>query len=414
MKILFLNPVGIVGGGERVLLTLLSALKTINPELELVLIVGSDGGLVAQSQALGVAVTVLPLPTLARQIGDSALKQADWSRRIITSVQLAWRLGLTIPTMISYLRRLHSSIRSIEPDIIHSNGIKTHVLTGLLRLNSIPVVWHIHDFYGSRPLVANVLRSLSRHVSAAIAISYAVANDVRSVLPRLPIEVIYNAVDTDYFAPSPSNLEGDRLTQTEPLRIGLVATFARWKGQDIFLDAAAHVLQQMPEANIRFYIVGGAIYETQHSQWSEPELKARAQALNITDRVEFLGFQESMLETYRWLDIVVHASTQPEPFGMVIVEAMACGKPVIVAKSGGVAELVTDGDDAIATNPGDAIALSAAIQQLLSHPKQRHWLGQNARETATQRFLAQRFGEDVYALYEGLVRAKGKGRKAVL
>lgn len=409
MKILFLNPVGVVGGGERVLLTLLSALKAIEPDLQLFLVVGSAGKLVTQAQALGVDVTILPLPTLAQQMGDSALKQTSWLKRIAMLMQLAWRLGLTLPDMIRYLHRLQHTIRLIQPDIIHSNGIKTHVLTGLLNLKSIPLVWHIHDFYSSRSLIAKGLRSLSRQVSAAIAVSHAVANDSRTVLPHLPIEVIYNAVDTNYFSPAadgdrplPSDpLQGDPL-QGDPLRIALVATYARWKGQDVFLDAAAQVLRHPSERNIQFYIVGGAIYETKNSQWSESELKAKAQALNIADQVEFLGFQESVVELYRWLDIVVHASTQPEPFGLVIVETMACGKPVIVANAGGAAELITDGDDAIATEPGNAIALAAAIRRLIDHPEQRLKISRNARKTAVQNFSAHHFGKSVYALYETL------------
>ena len=102
-----------------------------------------------------------------------------------------------------------------------------------------------------------------------------------------------------------------------------------------------------------------------------------------------MGFQQSIVEIYRWLDIVVHASTQPEPFGLAIVEAMACGKPVIVSQAGGAAELFTHNYDAVGVPLGEPAALASAIEYLLDNPNQRQSLSENARLTVTQRFSDQ-------------------------
>ena len=111
------------------------------------------------------------------------------------------------------------------------------------------------------------------------------------------------------------------------LRVGLVATFARWKGQDLFLKAAAQMVQNRPGQPLRFYLIGGPIYRTRGSQFSEHELRLLALGLDIAPLVGFIGFQQHTADLYRALDIVVHASTEPEPFGLTIIEAMACSKP---------------------------------------------------------------------------------------
>jgi len=396
MKIVFINPVGIVGGAEKVLLSILAALRTTQPESELHLIVGTEGVLIEKAKAIGVQVTILELPPSINQLGDSALKR---DRRLRTKLTYFLRILRVLPAVGQYLKQFRQVIQNLNPDLIYSNGIKSHLLTALANFRQIPVVWHIHDFYGTRPLVAQVLRLISGNVKKGVAISEAVATDARATIPNLPIQVIYNAIDINYFSPQPLT------TPSDEIKIGLVATFARWKGQDIFLDAAAKLISKNPSLNVRFHIIGGAIYKTKGSQFSEAELSEKAEQLGIRDRVEFSGFQEDIATVYRNLDIVVHASTQPEPFGLTIIEAMACGKPVIVSQAGGAVELCTHDYDAIGVPPNDSEALASAMKELIDSPEKRQFLGRNARETVVKRFNQERLGKEILALYEELSRA---------
>lgn len=394
MKILFVNPVGIIGGAERVLLTIFSALRTAKPNIQLHLIVGTEGALIKSAQELGVQVTILPLPQEVLQLGDSALKG---NSRVMAILRLLWRSSTALPVIRRYLGKFRQTIQEINPDLIHSNGIKTHLLTGLLGLNSLPIIWHIHDFYSTRPLMAKILRLISNRATAGIAITEAVAVDTRKTLPNLPIEVIYNSVDVNYFSPGTANLPVDTI------KVGLVATFARWKGHDVFLEAAANLIREQLNLNVRFYIVGGAIYETKGSQFSEQELRELASSLQIADKVEFLGFQQNIAEIYRWLDIVIHASTQPEPFGLAIVEAMACGKPVIISQAGGATELFTHNYDAVGVLPGDRTALASAILHLIDNPAFRKSLSKNARSTVIKRFNHQHLATPILTLYNSII-----------
>jgi glycosyltransferase involved in cell wall biosynthesis len=434
MRIVFVNPIGAIGGAERALLTILAALRTAQPSIQLHLIVGTDGPLIETAQNLGVRVKVLKLPDQLNQLGDSALKgnfqspqgiQENSKPHFSIKHRINWRLDLLtllfrvtkiLPSLAQYLSEFRQAIREIEPDLIHSNGIKTHLLTALAGSVDVPVIWHIHDFYGSRPLIARALRWMSRHPTLGIAISEAVARDAKATLPSLPIEVIYNSVDVNYFSPQPDrsdrfNTLSETLTApTQTIRVGLVATYARWKGQDVFLEAVAKMVrdeaasrrEHCPDLNVCFYIVGGAIYQTRGSQFSEQELRELATVLQIADKVEFLAFHQDIAEIYHRLDIIVHASTQPEPFGLVIVEAMACGKPVIVSQAGGAAELFTHNYDALGVQPGDRNALASAIQQLIDNPALRKSLSDNARTTVLKRFSHDRLAEQIIAAYKKL------------
>jgi glycosyltransferase involved in cell wall biosynthesis len=404
MRLLFVNPIGHVGGAEKVLLALLRELSTRH-DYQLHLIMLSDGPLVNIAQELGVTVNVLPLPERLNQAGDSSGRGSSLAWRVSKVISLA----IAIPAFIQYLWAFNLAIAQIAPDLIHSNGVKTHVLLaasqiirllGVKQTTRIPVVWHLHEFYGSRPVVAKLLRWASSQATLGIAISQAVAADARTALPDLSTQVIYNAVDLDEFHPA----FGDRLS-AEPektIRIGLVATFAYWKGHQLFLEAAAQVLRDRPNLPLKFVIVGGPIYLTQGSQVTQAHLEQQAIALGIQEWVEFWGFQAQMAAVYHRLDIIVHASTQPEPFGLVIIEAMACGKPVIVAQAGGAAELFTSGVDALGFVMGDRQSLVDAMISLLDSPQQQETLAQNARNTVVKRFSLQDFSQTVITVYTEL------------
>jgi glycosyltransferase involved in cell wall biosynthesis len=161
------------------------------------------------------------------------------------------------------------------------------------------VLWHLHDFPSHRPLMIRLLRRLTGGVAGAIAISDAVRRDAEVVLPGLAISVVRNAVDTDHFTPSDRDgpgldcLAGLPTAAPGTVRVGLVATYAHWKGQDVYLDALA----RLPEAGppVRGYINGGPIYTTAGSQFTRGELERQAESNGLAGRVGFIPipFNES-------------------------------------------------------------------------------------------------------------------------
>lgn len=401
MKILYINPSAGLGGAERSLLDIISAVRKTAPEFELHLLVTDDGPLIRQATQLGVSVCLLPLPTELAEIGDSKL---SLSSSKLEAINFLFSSAQSLISLGRYTQQLRKAIQFIQPDLIHSNGFKTHLLTTLAGL-PVPTIWHIRDFVSSRRIVSHALRWASGR-AIAIANSQAVGQDLQKAIPRLPVEVVYNAIDIEHFSPGwkDSQLLDSLvdLPQAQPdtLRIGLIATFARWKGQDIFLKAASRLVESGVGSPMRFYIIGGPIYQTKGSQFSLQELQDRAASLGISNFVGFTGFQQNTADIYRALDIVVHASTQPEPFGRTIVEGMACGKPVIVSQAGGASELFTHNYDAVGVQPGDSTALASAIQYLIENPNQRQRLSENARESVLKRFSHDRLGQEIIGAYK--------------
>jgi glycosyltransferase involved in cell wall biosynthesis len=241
-----------------------------------------------------------------------------------------------------------------------------------------------------------------RRAAVVVANSESVADDARAVLGRrVSVVPVLNGVDLKMFSPCGARLDLDALggvsaARAGVLRVGLVATFARWKGHTTFLDAVARLPRDL---DVRAYIVGGAVYQTEGSQFSLEELRSYATRAGIADRVVFTGFVQHSDAALRSLDIVVHASTQPEPFGLVIAEGMACGRAVIASGAGGARELFTSGVDALAHAPGDAEGLAQRIIELARDPDLRLRFGQAGRATAERRFDRTRLAGELVPIY---------------
>ena len=400
MKILYLNPAGHAGGAERVLIDMLASLRSACPDWQLELIASSAGALTEEARALGVAAQVLAFPRSLARLGDAAAggPAGGGCRR----GGLAARFGLAVPAAILYTGWLRRAIAEAAPDLIHTNGFKMHLLGARAAPSGIPIVWHIHDFISSRPLMPRLLRLHARRCAGAIAVSSSVAADARRVLGvKIPIATIYNAIDLERFAAHGPRLDLDRLAGFPPadsgiVRIGMLATMARWKGHEVFLRAVASMPRTIA---LRAYVIGGPRYETGGSESSLPKLRRLASRLGLGDRAGFTGFLEDVPAALRALDIVVHASTEPEPFGLVIVEAMACGKAAIVSAAGGAAEIVTDGVDALTYRPGDAEGLAALMTRLAGDSELRRTLGQAAAASAARRFGRERLAREVVPFY---------------
>lgn len=413
MRVVLVNPVGALGGAERVLVDLVRVARARAPDIRFHLLSFTPGPLLDAVRALGAEAEVVEMPDALAALGDSQARRST-----------AWKLAHTAARMAvqgvsaaRYARRLRERIEALRPDLVHSNGLKAHFMTAPIR-EDVPVVWHLHDFLGERPLARHALRMVARSVSAAIAISRSVADDATACLPGVPVEVIPNGVDLQRFSPGPGDgawldaLAGQPAAPAGTVRVGLVATYARWKGQDVFLDSVPRTLPRLRGEPVRFYVIGGPVYRTAGSQFSEEELRARAAALGVSSHVAFVPFQEDTPRVYRSLDVVVHASTRPEPFGLTIAEAMACGRAVVTSRTGGAVELYVNEVEAVGLSPVSADGLAAVVAELVRDPERRAALGRAAREAAVARHSSERCGEAVIALYRRLVKPAPAGQPA--
>ena len=396
MTLAFLSVSAEMGGSEVCLLQLVRGIRRAEQTWRVVVVVPRDGALASRARDVGADVRILPFPAPLSRIGESGMRSGAALARTGVSLVAA------ATTVNSYRRSLAELLADVDADLVHTNGLKLHVLGARAVRAGMPLVWHVHEYVSSRPITRVLLKRHASRASAIVANSHSVAEDLRGVVGQnAPVSTIYNGVDVDEFSPDGPVADLDGLSGLAPaapgtIRIGLPATFGRWKGHESFLRALRNVDTAVP---IRGYIIGGPLYDTAGSQYTRAELQDMAADLGVAGRVGFTGFIDRPAAAFRALDLVIHASTQPEPFGLVIAEAMACRRAVIVSAAGGAAELVRDGVDGLAHQPGDVQALTAAIRRCAESADLRQRLAHEAHRSALSRFEAAAFTASFIDLY---------------
>ena len=303
MRLLYLNPIGHVGGAERVLLAAIAGAKRELPSAAIRLIALGDGPLSAPHG--NGAVEVVPLPTALGELGDSRLPGGRTA--------LALRSLRGVPALAPFIRSLSGAVRSFAPDLVHSNGIKTHLLGRLAVSAAVPVVWHLHDFYSSRPAARWLLRRARSRGRAAIAVSRAVEVDARAVLPGVRIDVVPNAVDLARFthpapATAPISIAAAAYLRSEgTVRVGLVATYARWKGQLLVLDTAAKLAARSPQ---RPSVVLDRRTDLSRRPVHRGRTERKSRARGLSHRVGFVPFLHDPARPTA-AEYRPHASTRP-------------------------------------------------------------------------------------------------------
>jgi glycosyltransferase involved in cell wall biosynthesis len=385
--LLYLAPSGQVGGAERCLLSLAAGLD--RGHYRPAALVGSAGPLAAMLEQARVPATVVAMPPALRRLSRYHPNRG-WRARVLP--------GLQAP---GYLRRLRRAGSGCTPRLVHSNGLKMHFWSAALARGwGARLLWHLHDYPppgGTRRL----LRLAARRCALAAANSEAVARAYAHSVPELAakLRVVPNGVDVDALGC------GDRAAfrtrwglGPDDFVIGMVAIFAPWKGQEVFLRAARAALEAAPE--LRFVLAGDDIYDTAGHGGRRRELESLARELGLGEAVRFTGYCDNVADAYAGLDVAVHASTEPEPFGRTAIEAMAAGVPVIAAAAGGMLEVVEDGRSGRLTAPGDTGALARAMLELRRDGGLRRALAEAGRRRTAERFseaAVARQMERVYA-----------------
>ena len=404
MRITFVSVSDQLGGSEVALAGMVTALEQLRPEWQFQVVLPGNGPLRERLSQTRAFCSIVPMPEAVSSLGEWAAVQDGWraGSQVALGIKL-WGPAAALPRYESHLARVISEFR---PNVVHTNGLKAHVLGARLRTPDAGLVWHLHEYISPRRLTRWLLRRYASRCSAVIANSASVAEDVAtSILPGSAVHVVPNPVDLNLFSPTGASVDLDRLAGLPDApghvtRVGLVATYGRWKGHEVFLDALRRLASRLA---IRGYIIGGPIYDTSNSQLTRGDLESMIDSRGLRGCVGLTGFLEPA-SAMRALDVVVHASTEPEPFGLVIAEAMACGKPVVTTGYGGAAELVSDGQDALIAAAGRPAALANAIATLASDPTLRAAIGQRARETARVKFAPETVASQLAPVFETTAR----------
>ncbi len=387
LRVLYVDHTARLSGGEIAMLRLLQALD--RSVVEPVVLLGEDGPLVTKLREAGVETHVLELAPDVRDIRKGTLG-AGGIRHL-----------RRLPRLWSYARRVARFARDNQAGLIHTNSLKSDIYGAMAaRMARLPLIWHVHDGIHSGYLPPPAV--VAFRLMARILPDFVVANSEATLSSiRLPRSRPAAAVPCGV---PPSLLEAVRAKEKTPdgqAIVGIVGRIAPWKGHGVFLNAAEQVLQTGHDA--QFWIIGAALFDEKSF---EDEIRRRAATGVLKERVRFLGFRDDVQELLSSLDILVHASTVPEPFGQVIVEGMAAGVPVIAADAGGPREIITDGVNGLLTPPGDAPALACAITGLLEDPDRARRLALAGREHVERHFSIRATAAKMEQIYRGIAFAE--------
>lgn len=376
IRVVYVDHVARMSGGE---IALLRALSALGPSVDAHVILGEDGPLRDRLEALGVATEVLPLDPDARDLRKESVttRGAGWTAPL-RSFQYAWLL--------------RKRLRDLRPDLVHTNSLKASMYGGLAgRLAGIPVVWHVRDRIAPDYLPGAAVRLVRL---ASYVLPTAVVTNSRATAATLPDRgvnaVVPNAVIHDPVQAQPSTTHGP----CRPFRVIVMGRLTPWKGQDVFLRAFASAFGGSLDHEA--WIVGTAMFgEDRYEQ----VLRDLCADLGIANQVVFRGYRDDIWAELANVDVLVHCSVTPEPFGQVVVEGLAAGLPVIATSVGGPAEVITDGTDGLLIDPGDPAALAAAMIKLRDDPDLRRRLADAGLRTA-RRFAPETTAAELLAVYD--------------
>ncbi len=283
--------------------------------------------------------------------------------------------------------------------MVHTTSLKAAIYGGLAgRLAGIPVVWGIADRMAPdylRPTTIRGMRMLARVLPSAIVVN---SEASREALPGLKTTEINPPVrlPTARHRPVEKGVRG-------PLRFVMVGRITPWKGQRLFIEAFARAF---PDGGERVLIAGSAMFGEEEYLKELHEIVDRH---GLDGRVEFLGFVEDTEELLASCDVVVHASVIPEPFGRVVVEGMAAGRPVIAANAGGPAEIITDEVDGLLFEPRNVDDLARALTRTARDPSLRERLGRAGMRRA-QDFRPEAVADAYEEVYRAVVTTRRTSR----
>ncbi len=293
-------------------------------------------------------------------------------------------------------------IRAEKADIVHlGNGVRANFDAILACwMTRTACIAHGKGFekYGGRE------RWAAAHIDALVCMSSAVkAHCERSgvIAPRMP--VIYDAVDVAGFRPTRPRqaVRAELGIGPGDCAAGILGGIQEWKGQAVVVEAIARIRRELP--NLRCLIVGGV--HRAGERYAEG-LRQKVTALGLDDVVRFTGFRHDVPDVINALDVVVHASTRPEPFGRVILEGMLLGRSVIAAAAGGVVEFVEDGRTGFLVPPGDAEKMAERLATLARDPELRARLGREAQSESRERFSLAHHVEAMTHLYQSVLEER--------
>jgi len=378
------NEDGTIGGSYFSLLFLVSGLD--RTRFEPVVVFAAQNSLQPRFDAARVATRIVPPAPPARApgaVGRLAAKAVNF-----------WRGYVAEP------RRLARILREERIDLVHLNNSIRRNSSWMLaaRRLGIPCITHERGI-NQRFLPRDA--QLARGLDAVVCISGAVReNFERLGLGDLKLVTIFNGLDAGQMKVTRASDEvrAECGVRADQRLIGIVGNIKPWKGQEVVIRAMALLRDEFPDVNC--LLIGDT--SPKEADYRE-QMAALTRELGVAERVHITGFRSDVANYINALDIQIHASVEPEPFGRVLLEGMALTKPLVASNGGAVPEIVADGVTGLLFAPGDAAALAAALRTLLADPARAAAMGAAGRARLLADFSIERNIELTQQLYASLL-----------
>lgn len=307
-----------------------------------------------------------------------------------------------VQSMVNFLRMVAIRpwywvrvLRAQNIDAVHLNNscggdVDLVLATKFLR---IPVIAHQRGF---PPGFGRFERMLARRMDCIIAVSDVIKEHLVKVgIPEEMVVRVHDGIELSGLEQSraPTELRRELGLASGELVVGMLGNVKHWKGQRVLVEAVPLILERFPTT--RFVFVG-----TVADHRYKSELDERIDALGIGDRVVFTGYRPDAIDLMVVMDVVVHASIEPEPFGLVVLEAMGKGIPVVATNLGGPKETVIDGVTGLLFESGNPYSLAEAVSRFLENKSLRRSAGHAGITQVKGRFTAQKNVQDIVEIYE--------------
>ena len=363
-----------IGGSH--MSTLLLADGLVHRRYEPVVVVHEDGPLSEHLRARSSRFELLSLPAYAGETPDAITIAAG---------------------MLRNLPRLAGFMRRHQIEIVHANDHRMNLTWGAAaKLTGRPFVWHQRNLpYSSSPLWRSI-GLLSDHV---IYISDVIAQAMPA-MGRTPTSIIRNPVAPPKAMPSrevaKSAISREFGFDPSTTTVGFVGRLVEWKRPDVFVTAGARLARQAANFSLAFIVVG-------HDEGRMiPMLRNLAASMGIDAQIYFAGFRHHIERWIAGMDVLM-ATSEREPFGRTLVEAMALGTPVVASRAAGHIEIIDHGRTGLLVSPNDPDAFATAAYRILTDTALAGRLVDEGRTCAIERYSVERHVHRVAAIYDGLL-----------
>ena len=378
-RILYLHAGAEMYGADKVLLELIKGLDS--KEFEAHVILPNDGVLVEALRQVGARVSVLDYPILRRKYFNPK-GIADYIR-----------------SYNFYAKQIALYAREHSIDMVHNNTAA--VLEGiyLKRKLKLPLIWHVHEIIVKPKAISDFINMLmGRYADKIVTVSQAVANHIKQspFIKDSQVEVIYNGVDNAVYYPMDASSIREKFDiEEDALVIGMIGRVNAIKGQNDFIEAVEPLLEKNKKAVA--FLAGGVF---PGEEWRLEELDNRIASSSVVSQIHRIDYYDKTSELYNMFDIFVLPSIKPDSLPTVVLEAMACSKPVVGYNNGGIAEMVVDDKSGYLVKPNRPQELSNAISLLLDSSEKREKFGRVGYQRQRELFSLESYIKNFSELYK--------------